>query len=127
MNTIQATEQPIELHEPHWVSRSAFQIVIILVLVTELALAAVLQSGVSPWFAVPLALILSHLMHGASIGFHEATHGQLRRNRRFNEFDGVLLGVFSFMSFSLYRAAHQMHHMHPVSYTHLTLPTNREV
>jgi fatty acid desaturase len=41
---------------------------------------------------------------------HEATHGLLRRNRRFNEFDGVLLGVFSFMSFSLYRAAHQTHH-----------------
>jgi len=32
------------------------------------------------------------------------------KNRRFNEFDGVLLGVFSFMSFSLYRAAHQSHH-----------------
>ena len=112
MNTTRTTGQATELHEPHWVSRSAFQIVVLLFLCTEIALAAVLESGVSLWFALPLVLIASHLMHGAAIGFHEATHGLLRQNRRFNEFDGVLLGVFSFMSFSLYRAAHQMHHMH---------------
>jgi fatty acid desaturase len=29
-----------------------------------------------------------------------------------NEFDGVILGVFSFLPFSLYRVVHQMHHMH---------------
>lgn len=102
------TDQPA----PHWVSRSAFQIVIFLFLFTELALIAVLKSGGSLWLAVPLVLIASHLMHGAAVGFHEATHGLLRQNRRFNEFDGVLIGVFSFMSFSLYRAAHQSHHAH---------------
>jgi fatty acid desaturase len=96
--------------EPHWVSRSAFQIVVFLFLFTEIALAMVLRSGTSLWWAVPLVLLASHLMHGAAVGFHEATHGLLRRNRRFNEFDGVLLGIFSFMSFSLYRAAHQTHH-----------------
>ena len=112
MNAIQNAEQAVEFHGPHWMSRSAFQIVILLFLCTEIALAAVLQSGVSLWFAVPLVLIASHLMHGAAVGFHEATHGLLRRNRRFNEFDGVVLGVLSFMSFSLYRAAHQLHHMH---------------
>lgn len=96
--------------EPHWVSRSAFQIVVFLFLFTEIGLATVLNSGASLWFALPLVLLASHLMHGAAVGFHEATHGLLRRNRRFNEFDGVLLGVFSFMSFSLYRAAHQTHH-----------------
>ncbi len=98
------------LHQPHWVSRSAFQIVIFLLVFTEIALAMVLRSGVSFWYAVPLILVASHLMHGAAVGFHEATHGLLRRNRRFNEFDGVLIGVMSFMSFSLYRAAHQSHH-----------------
>ncbi|OYW77806.1 MAG: fatty acid desaturase [Verrucomicrobia bacterium 12-59-8] len=96
--------------EPHWVSRAAFQIVVFLFLFTEIALGAVLYSGASLWWAVPLVLLTSHLMHGAAVGFHEATHGLLRRNRRFNEFDGVLLGIFSFMSFSLYRAAHQTHH-----------------
>ncbi|MDB6007252.1 MAG: Fatty acid desaturase [Prosthecobacter sp.] len=98
--------------EPHWVSRSAFQIVVFLFLFTQIALGAVLHSGVSLWWAVPLVLLASHLMHGAAVGFHEATHGLLRRNRRFNEFDGVLLGIFAFMSFSLYRAAHQTHHAH---------------
>ena len=97
-------------HEPHWVSRSAFQIVVFLFLFTEMALGAVLHSGVSLWWAVPLVLLASHCMHGAAVGLHEATHGLLRRNRRFNEFDGVLLGILSFMSFSLYRAAHQTHH-----------------
>lgn len=96
--------------EPHWVSRSAFQIIVFLFLFTEIGLAVVLRNGASLWFAVPLVVLASHLMHGAAVGFHEATHGLLRRNRRFNEFDGVLLGIFSFMSFSLYRAAHQTHH-----------------
>ena len=97
---------------PRWVSRSAFQIVIILLLVSEVAMVAVLGSAVSRWFALPLMLVVSHLMHGAAVGFHEASHGLLRRNRRFNEFDGVLIGLMSFMSFSLYRAAHQSHHAH---------------
>jgi fatty acid desaturase len=98
--------------EPNWVSRSAFQIVIIAFALTELALFLVLANHLSLWFAVPLVLVVSHLMHGTAVGFHEASHGLLRRNRRFNEFDGVLIGVMSFMSFSLYRAAHQSHHAH---------------
>ncbi|WP_449070653.1 fatty acid desaturase family protein [Prosthecobacter sp.] len=111
--TLQASDMStVEVHEPHWISRSAFQIVVILLAVTLISIGIVLHSGVSLWWAVPLMLIAGHLMHGAAVGFHEATHGLLRKNRTFNEFDGVLLGVFSFMSFSLYRAAHQLHHMH---------------
>jgi fatty acid desaturase len=98
--------------EPHWVSREAFQIVIILTLAAEIAMFLILWNGLSRWWAVPVALVISHLMHGAAVGFHEASHGLLRRNRRFNEFDGVLIGLLSFMSFSLYRASHQSHHAH---------------
>jgi fatty acid desaturase len=64
------------------------------------------------WPAVLLVLTASHLMHGLIIGLHEASHGLLRKNRRMNEIDGVILGLFSFMSFSLYRATHQSHHAH---------------
>ena len=64
------------------------------------------------WAAVLLVLTASHLMHGQLIAFHEASHGLLRNNRRLNEIDGVLIGALSFMSFSLYRAAHQSHHAH---------------
>lgn len=95
---------------PHWLSGSAFQILVFLVLFTEIALGLALSCEASLWIVVPLVLLASHFMHGAAVGLHEATHGLLRKNRRFNEFDGVLLGVFSFMSFSLYRAAHQSHH-----------------
>jgi fatty acid desaturase len=64
------------------------------------------------WLAVPLVLLSAHFMHGILVGFHEASHGLLRKSRRLNEFDGVLIGIFSFLPFSLYRAVHQMHHMH---------------
>jgi len=49
-------------------------------------------------------------MHGALIGLHEAAHGLLRKNRGFNEFDGLVIGTLSFMSVSLYRVVHQTHH-----------------
>lgn len=98
--------------EPNWVSRQAFQIVIILFFLTEIAMIAALANGASLWLRIPLVLVISHLMHGAAVGFHEASHGLLRRNRRLNEFDGVLIGLMSFTSFSLYRAAHQSHHAH---------------
>ena len=62
------------------------------------------------WLAVPLVLVISHLMHGLLIGLHEASHGLLRKNRRFNEFDGIVISTFSLMSFSLYRVVHQTHH-----------------
>ena len=107
MNT---AEDSIESQQPHWVSRSAFQVVIVLFFFTEIALAAILRSGSSVWLAVPLVLVASHLMHGALVGFHEASHGLLSRSRRLNEVDGVILGVMSFTSFSLYRAGHQSHH-----------------
>jgi fatty acid desaturase len=108
---MKTTENSIEPHQPHWVSRSAFQVIVILFALTEVALGAALVRG-SVWLAVPLVLIASHFIHGLLIGFHEATHGLLRRSRRFNEFDGILIGVLSLMSFSLYRAAHQKHHAH---------------
>ena len=109
MNTLTETERTAEPHEPHWISGAAFQIIVIAFAFAEIALGVALFHR-SIWLAVPLLLLTSHFMHGMLIGFHEATHGLLRRNRRFNEFDGTLIGVFSLMSFSLYRAAHQTHH-----------------
>jgi fatty acid desaturase len=59
-----------------------------------------------------LMLFVSHVMHGMLIAFHEASHGLLRKNRRLNDIDGIIIGVMSFTSFNLYRAAHQLHHAH---------------
>ena len=95
----------------HWASRAAFPIIVSALVVTQVALGlAVFHHWI--WLAVPLMLLASHFMHGALIGFHEASHGLLRKNRLLNELDGMIAGTLSFMSFTLYRAIHQTHHSH---------------
>ena len=97
------------MHEPHWVLRSAFQLLVFGLVLAEVMLAITVHRGLI-WLAVPLLLVVSHLMHGILIGLHEAAHGLLRKNRSFNEFDGMVIGTLSLMSFSLYRVVHQTHH-----------------
>lgn len=103
-----------ELHEPHWVVRGAFQMLVFALVATEALLAFTVHRGWI-WAAVLLVLVASHLMHGTLIGLHEAAHGLLRKNRRFNEFDGIVIGTLSLMSFSLYRVIHQTHHAYLAS------------
>src|SRR4029078_8890752 len=110
-NLVTTVEGVPELHKKNDVSSVAFQTLVFSLAVAEVALWAVVWSG-WVWLALPLVLVVAHLMHGLLIGFHEASHGLLRKSRRLNEFDGVILGVFSFLPFSLYRVVHQMHHMH---------------
>ena len=98
-----------QMHEPHWVLRSAFQLLVFGLVLAEVMLAITVHRGLI-WLAVPLLLVVSHLMHGILIGLHEAAHGLLRKNRGFNEFDGMVIGTLSLMSFSLYRVVHQTHH-----------------
>jgi len=95
----------------HWVSRAAFPLIVFALVVTQVALGLAVFRGWI-WLAVPLMLLASHFMHGALIGFHEASHGLLRKNRLLNELDGIIAGTLSFMSFTLYRAVHQTHHAH---------------
>jgi len=109
MNPTPLPKNVLEPPPPHWISRAAFPMPVLVLFLVEAALGTAVYVGVI-WMAVPLALVASHLMHGIMIGFHEAAHGLLRKSRRLNEADGMIIGVFSFMSFSLYRAAHQLHH-----------------
>ena len=53
-----------EMHEPHWVLRSAFQLLVFGLVFTEVVLALAVHRGLI-WLAVPLVLVVSHLMHGA--------------------------------------------------------------
>jgi fatty acid desaturase len=110
------TDQPAteESHEPHWVCRAAYPILSLALILAQTGMAFALIHH-QTWLIAILLIIISHLMHGQLIGFHEASHGLLRKNRRLNDFDGLLIGIFSFMSFTLYRAAHQTHHMHLAS------------
>jgi fatty acid desaturase len=114
MNSAPTTEIAVDPHEPHWITRGAFQFLVLLFLGAEVSLGFAVYHA-NYWLAMPLVLITSHLMHGTLIGFHEATHGMLRKNRTLNEIDGIIVGVFSFTSFSLYRAAHQLHHAYLAS------------
>jgi fatty acid desaturase len=109
MNEASIDEDFSKMHEPHWVLRGAFQLLVLGLVLTEVMLAMAVYRGWI-WLAVPLVLVVSHLMHGLLIGLHEAAHGLLRKNRRFNEFDGMVIGTLSLMSFSLYRVIHQTHH-----------------
>lgn len=95
----------------HWVTRAAFPLVSAGLAISQIALGFAYHHGLY-WLCVPLVLLVSHFMHGALIGFHEASHGHLRKSRFLNEADGLIIGTFSFMSFTLYRAAHQKHHSH---------------
>ena len=98
-------------HFSPWLCRAAFPLVSGSFYVTQIALAySVYQGWV--WLSVPLMLLASHLMHGLLIGFHEASHGFLRKSRFLNELDGILVGILSFTSFTLYRVLHQSHHVH---------------
>ena len=110
-STTSTTSPMIEPHEPHWVSKAAFPVVMTIFYITQIALGFAVYHELY-WLAVPLVLVSSHLMHGALIGLHEASHGLLRKKRLLNEIDGILIAAFSFMSFSLYRVVHQSHHAH---------------
>ncbi len=115
MNTTPTTDTLLlEPQKPHWVSRAAFPILAAVFFLNQALLATALYFN-SLWVSVLLILTASHLMHGMLIGFHEASHGLLRKTRRLNEIDGVIIGIFSLMSFSLYRAAHQLHHAYLAS------------
>jgi len=114
MNPATTNEIEVDPHEPHWITHIAFPILVVLFTVSQLSMAFAVYHH-HYWIAVPLVLVSSHLMHGMLIGFHEATHGLLRKSRMLNELDGLIIGTFSLMSFSLYRAAHQLHHAYLAS------------
>lgn len=103
-----ATERETSVH---WVSRAAFPMVLTAFYLCQVALGIAVYHNWY-WLAVPLVLVCCHLMHGNLIAFHEASHGILRKNRTLNTIDGTVIGIFSLMSFTLYRAAHQTHHSH---------------
>ena len=109
---IATTAQPIpDVHDEHAINCVTFQTLVFLLALSQIGIGVTVSFGWL-WATVPLVLVAAHLMHGLLIGFHEASHGLLRKSRRLNEFDGVLIGIFSLVPFSLYRVVHQMHHMH---------------
>jgi len=50
------------------------------------------------------------MYHCHLLAFHEAAHGSLCSNPRWNDRLGIFIGMFAFMVFSLFRAVHHSHH-----------------
>jgi len=110
MNTESIPETSVESHEPRWMSgRAAFPVLSTLSILIQAGLGFAAYYN-RYWIALALALVAGHVLHGMLIALHEASHGLLRKNRLLNEIDGVVMGIFTLTSFSLYRAAHQLHH-----------------
>ena len=99
----------LEMHEPRWSSAGIWLLFLTAFLLCLGLLFWSLTAG-AWWFAIPLVLIVAHIMHGHLIAFHEAAHGSLCPHPRLNDALGVFIGILSFMGFSLYRAAHHSHH-----------------
>ena len=114
MNATPTLDTAIEPHASHWLSRAAFPVLTALFFLTQASLGFAVYRA-NYWLAAALVPISSHLMHGIMIGFHEASHGLLRKSRLLNELDGIIIGTLSMLSFSLYRAAHQLHHAYLAS------------
>ncbi|MBU3665318.1 MAG: fatty acid desaturase [Chthoniobacterales bacterium] len=93
-----------------WANRASFTIVSAAYYLTAAAMIVCLYYR---WWLplVPLVLLSSHLMHAMLLAFHEAAHGILRKNRVWNEFDGLLVAACSLSSLTLYRVLHQQHHV----------------
>jgi fatty acid desaturase len=98
-------------HHIPWVSRAAFPLISGAFYLSQVLLAYSVYRGWL-WLSIPLVALVSHLMHGHLIAYHEATHGNLRKSRLLNEIDGIIVGILALQSFTLYRVLHQSHHMH---------------
>src|SRR4051794_21488330 len=80
--------------------------------------AVLLAEGLLAWavagghllLAIPVTLLVAHLMHSQLLAFHEAAHGVLCPNRWVNELVGILIGKYHFNGLSLFRAVHHTHH-----------------
>ena len=84
----------MERQQTHWVNRMAAPLVSGVLLLSLVALGFAVSRGWY-WLAVPLLLLTSHFMHGALIGFHEASHGMLRKSRRLNDINGIIAGILT--------------------------------
>jgi fatty acid desaturase len=77
-------------------------------------MAGAFHGGNSVWFlaAAPLFLLAAASLHGISLFTHEAVHGTLSRNRRWNALLGALCAIPVLQNFSAYRVLHLRHHEH---------------
>jgi fatty acid desaturase len=62
------------------------------------------------WAALPIILVMAHLMHAHLLGLHDAGHGTMCPNYFVNEAVGIFVGTLALIAFSLFRVVHHSHH-----------------
>lgn len=98
-----------ELHRPGWAGTWVILLYTAAFYVVS-GVTAVCAAHGRYLLAVPLVLANVYVMHVFLVAFHEAAHGGLCPWRPLNEYLGRVIGLFGFMSLTLYRAVHQWHH-----------------
>src|SRR5688572_20258030 len=91
-----------DLHRPGWAGARLVFAYTNLFVVTIAATVWATSEGLYPLVAV-LILFQTFVMQAGLIGFHEAAHGSLCPIPVVNGYLGRTVGIFSFMSLTLYR------------------------
>jgi fatty acid desaturase len=92
--------------------RAALFVVLYLTCAALTCQIATLHSLAWNFAAAPLYLLAAASLHGISLFTHEAVHGTLCRNRRWNDFLGAVCAIPVLQNFSAYRVLHLRHHEH---------------
>jgi len=79
---------------------------------SRMATAAHHRNPASILVAAPLYLLAAASLHGISLFTHEAVHGTLSPNRKWNAILGALCAIPVLQNFSAYRVLHLRHHEH---------------
>jgi fatty acid desaturase len=96
-------------HRTNWSNLGIWLAFLAGLIASEAMLAYIVTYG--PWWAaIPLVLLIAHLMHAHLLALHDAAHGTLCPYGPLNDVIGVFIGVLGFIEFSLFRAVHHTHH-----------------
>jgi fatty acid desaturase len=98
-----------EAHRPTWQGTWLWLALLATFLVLQGAILVCWLQGPF-WVVPPLALLLAYVMHSHLLAFHEAAHRTLAPVDWLNDALGIFVGILGFMSLSLYRSAHRLHH-----------------
>ena len=69
-----------------------------------------LESGISFWAVLPLAIPTAGFLLRTYIVFHDCTHGSFLPTKRANHILGAIVGVLVFTPFQTWRHSHAVHH-----------------
>src|SRR5437660_1058518 len=96
----------IKAHRPDWRGYFFWLLSLVLLMICQAATVWSVMRG-AWWLAVPLIVLLGHLMHGQLMALHETAHGTLAPISWFNDVVGIFLGTFGLMGLTAYRALHR--------------------